>query len=179
MAQNDYRAEFRKLADLFRDRMRLRIAVCCAALAVGYFGIYESLDGQIQRISRNLKDAEKRQAVARDLEILRVQEEKFRRRLGPAADASEYVQYVLDGIRALPVKLIRLDPESSLTVGPYEAAVLRVEVRGDVKDLDELLNWLEANERLLRIDSMKLAPPSVREATPSLCLTLLGLKDRT
>jgi hypothetical protein len=176
MAKNDYRTELRKLADQLRDPMRLRIVVCIAALAVAYFGIYGPLDGQISVASRKLNETEGRGATAQDIEFLKAQEAMFRERLGPAADANECVQYVLDGIRALPVKLERFDSDSTVAVGPYEAVSVRVEVRGEPAHLDSMLDWLETNERLFRIDSINLEPPRGDAEQPVARLTLLALK---
>ena len=36
--------------------------------------------------------------------------------------------------------------------------VLHVEVRGTYFDLDAFVRWLESNQRLLHVDSMKLSP---------------------
>jgi hypothetical protein len=176
--EKDYQAQLRKLSCALADPWRLRIVVCGVALAIAYFGIYGPLNGQIELASRKLNDAEKRQAVGRDVEFLQAQMAMIQPRLGPPTDANECVQYLLDGIRNLPVKLIRLDPDSTFTMGPYEVVVLRVETRGDVRALDALLSWLETNERLLRIDSIKLTPPKDQKSHPSLCFTLLGLKAR-
>lgn len=176
MANNDYQAELRKLADQLRDPARLRIVVCFAALAVAYFGIYGPLDGRISVASRKLKETQKRTTTAQDIEFLRAQEAMFRERLGPAADVNECVQYILDGIRALPVKLERFDSESTVTVGPYEAVTVRVEVRGEAAHLDSMFEWLETNERLFRIDSIELEPPRGAAEEPVARLTLLALK---
>ena len=75
-----------------------------------------------------------------------------------AAD-QEYRRRLVDGVRALPVKLLRLDSEAPIGVGPYEAAVLRLAVSGPVADLDKLLKWLETDDRLFRIDAFELTPP--------------------
>jgi hypothetical protein len=178
MAKKDLKTELRDAANALRDPLRLRVLVCGLALGVAFLGIYRPLGGQVRTASRNLKQAEREAAVARDVEFLQAQADTFEKRLGTDPDVNETVQYVLDGVRALPVKLVQLDSDASIGVGPYEAAVLRLAVSGAVADLDKLLKWLETDERLFRIDSLELTPPQGQETAPSLRLTLLALKVR-
>ena len=179
MPDKDHRAELKRLADLFRDPLRMRVAACGVTLAVAFFGIYRPLDGQIRSASRKLQETEHHAAAAREVEFLRAQVAMFQPRLAPSPDANESVQYLLDGIRKLPVKLVQLDSESTIAVGPYEAVVLKVEARGDVRHLDQLLGWLETDKRLFRIDSVDLSPARGRDEQPALRLTLLALKVRS
>lgn len=178
MAKKDYKKELQKLADALRNPTRLKLLVCGATLAVAYFGIYGPLGDRIARASRTVKEAETREATARDAEFLRSQVELFQTRLATNPDPNETTQYVLDGIRALPVKLNRLDLNGTVTVGPYEGVILHVEVSGDVKQLDKLLAWLETNERLFRIDALRIEPPRGNSPDAKMVLSLLGLKVR-
>jgi type II secretory pathway component PulM len=178
MAKRDYKKEVQKLADALRNPMRLRLVVCGAAVAVAYFSIYGPLGDRIVRASRTLKEAEKRESTARDAEFLRTQVELFQSRLATNPDPNATTQYVLDGVRALPLKLNRLDFNGTVTVGPYEAVILNVEVSGDVQQLDKLLAWLETNDRLFRIDSLRIEPPRGDSPDAKMVLVLLALKVR-
>jgi hypothetical protein len=99
-------------------------------------------------------------------------------RIPAESDVNESVQYILNGIRKLPVKLIQLDSDDPLRLGPYELLVLQVHVAGEVRHLDALLEWLETDQRLFRIDSIKLEPPRGGAGEPLLKFNLLALRGR-
>jgi hypothetical protein len=74
------------------------------------------------------------------------------------------------------LKLINLDSDKSKRVGPYEAVTLRVSLQGAIGDLDSFLHWVEANDRLIRVDSAKIEPARTDDRCRVMRLTLLGLK---
>ncbi len=176
MADTDYKAELRKLGEKLRDPGRMRVVVCGLAVAIAYFAIYGTLDGRITQSSREVKEAKRLQSLQEDIQILRAQAAEIQPRVAAERDANESVQYVLDGIRGFPLQLLRFDSGTAVSVGPYEAIVLQIEVRGKLQNLDGLLAWLETNYRLFRVDSMKLQPPNGQISDPTLRLTVLGLK---
>jgi Tfp pilus assembly protein PilO len=167
-----------KKSDLLKrlhDPIQLRLFITLVMLAVGYAGIYMPLAGRIEQSNRELGKARKRQALARDIEHLRAQVEKFESRLPEKSDTNEWIQYVFEGTRQFPVKLTKLDSAASRPLGSYEAVVLNLELEGQFHELDAFLRWVEANQRLFRVESSKLAP--LRTATDYrllMNLTLLG-----
>lgn len=177
--QENYQAELREIANRLRDPVRLRIALCGLALVVAYFGVYGPLSSRIEAATRKRQAAERRMTTAQDVEFLRAQAAMIESRVGPSSDANESVHYVLDGIRALPVQLVRLDSDAAVSVGPYEAVVLRVELEGRVQHLDAFLEWLETNERLFRVDSFKLRSSRGKMGEPTMQLVFLALKVRS
>jgi hypothetical protein len=82
---------------------------------------------------------------------------------------------VLSGVRNFPLKLVQLDADSSRDVGPYKAVVLRIEFEGAFPDMDAFLRWLESNERLFRIDTVKIAPHRSGNGLMFMQLTVLGV----
>ena len=176
MLSEQRRAELQKLVESLRDPLRLRILVTCLALAVAYFAVYSPLNGKIQRQTRRLNEERQREKLAQEVEFLRAQVDTFEQRLQAGSDANEWVQYALDGIRALPIQLVNFDSDSTQRVGPYEAVVFRVEVSGDADGLDALLHWLETNERLFRVDSLKIEPARRQDELRVMQVTFLGLK---
>ena len=175
MPAENKRADVAEILQRLHDPMQLRVFITLVMLVVGYVGIYMPLGGRIDRTTRELARARKRQALAHDVEQLRTQVEEFEARLPKKADTNEWIQYVLDGTRRFPVKLSTLDSGSSRRMGPYEAVVLHLELEGQFHQLDSFLHWVEANQRLFRVESMKLAP--LRSATDNrllMNLTLLG-----
>lgn len=169
--------DIKRLIELLHDPVRLRMAVTGFMLVVAYAGIYMPLSSRAEEATRKLNKERNLQGLAEDIEYLREQVDKFQPRLPEKTDTNEWVQYVLGGIRKFPPKLISLDRESPKAVGPYKAVVLNIQLEGRFHDLDSFLCWLEGNERLFRVESVKIAP--ARQATDKLVmkLILLGLSE--
>lgn len=176
MPTSDKKLDFGKLLEQLHDPVRLRVLVTGLMLLVGYVGIYMPLSGRIEETTRKLNQQHKRHALAHDIGHLRAEVDKFQPRLPKKTDTNQWVQYLLDGIRKLPLKLITLDPDSPGRVGPYEAVVLHMKLEGGFHDLDAFLHWLEANQRLFRVDSAKIAPARGENGGLVLQLTVLGMK---
>ena len=176
MQDNDRKAGFRKLLEQLHDPLRLRVFVTGIMLVVGYAGIYTPLSGRIEETTRKLNKAHKRHALGHDVEHLRAAVDKFHARLPEKTDSNEWLQYVLGGIRMFPNNLITLDLDDPQTVGPYRAVVFHIELAGEFNELDAFLHWLEANQRLFRVDSAKIAPARRQGGGLVLQLTVLGMK---
>ncbi len=168
--------ELRKLLDTLRDPVRLRIAVTGLALAVAYFAVYEPLSGKIDVATRRLKQEQQREELSKDVEFLRAQSAMFEPRLQAGSDSQEWLQYTLDGIRDLPIQLVNFDSSGERRVGPLTALVFRIEVSGEAQGLDALIDWLETNPRMYRIDTLKIEPARGQQKQQFLQMTLLGLK---
>ncbi|MFH1924472.1 MAG: type 4a pilus biogenesis protein PilO [Planctomycetota bacterium] len=151
--------DFGKLRERLDDPRQLRALVTGLILAVGFVGVYMPLSGRIDKTARELDKEERRLALAGEIEQLRAQVDSFQARLPEDTDTNEWIQYVLAGIRKFPVVLVKLDPDEPQRVGPYEAVVLHLEIVGEYQNLDSFLDWIEANERLFRVDSVKIMPP--------------------
>jgi Tfp pilus assembly protein PilO len=141
----------------------------------GYLVIYLPLSNETVEAAAQLELAQKRLALARDIERLRTQHNSFKKRLPQKTDANEWVKYMLDGIRTYPLKLVALDPRPTQEIGPYKAVVLRIELEGDFQDLHAFLCWLEGNDRLFRIEGIALAPHRQSKGVLSMQLTVLGV----
>ena len=169
-------SSLRRWADRLRHPYRLRLVVSGLALAIGYFGVYTPLNQRILRASRACRDAQQRQKTAHAVEMLQAQVALFQSRLSPGPDANECIQYVLNGVRALPLQLVQLDAAGREAIGPYGTLGLQIEVSGEVQQLDAFVAWLETNPRLFRIDSIHFDPPRGQRTDASLRLLLLALK---
>lgn len=154
---------------------KLRGLVTVVVLLLGYLGVYMPLSGSIDGTGRNLRKEERRLELACEVEHLRTQFDSFKNRLPAKRDANEWVQYVLDGVRKLPLKMAKLDSEAARDVGPYKVVVLRMELEGAFKDLDKYLEWLETNPRLIRIDSVRIAPHRSGNGVLVMQLVVLGV----
>ncbi len=170
----DRRADWKSdLLKRLHDPLQLRIGVTAIVLALGYGAVYVPMSGQIAETSRKLGQDRQRLALARSIEQLQKQYRRFQHRIPQHVDTEEWVQYLLDGIRQFPLVMSTLDRRPPRGVGPYKVVVLHVELRGTFFDLDEFLRWVESNERLLHIGSMKLSPSGGDVMT--LNLTISGL----
>jgi len=177
MQIGDRNVDFEKLLGRLYDPRQLRAFITVLLLVVGYAAVYTPLNGRIEETTRKLKKEQTRHALAYDIEQLRAQVDGFQGRLPEDTDVNEWVQYVLDGIRKSPLKLSTLDSRGTERVGPYEAVALYLELGGTFHNLDAFLHWLEANERLFRVDSAKITPPRSGGNDKLLMqLIILGLK---
>lgn len=168
--------ELRKLLETLRDPMRLRLAVMALALVVGYFAVYEPLNRRITVANRRLAHEQEREKTGKEVEFLRAQAAMFEPRLQAGSDSQEWLRYTLDGIRQLPIQLVNFDAAGERRVGPFKALVFRIEVTGQAQGLDALVDWLETNPRMYRIDTLKIEPSRGHAKERFLQMTLLGLK---
>lgn len=175
MQKKDYRAQFAEAVDKLRDPFRMRIAVMVGVVAMTYFGVYSPLAEQISKKQKTLKLENKKSTLAQDIEFLESQAAQINDRLPKDSDTNEFAQYVLSAIRSRPLTLVRLEPGNERRSGALSVVVLRLEVRGEVHDLDNLLEWIERNERVFRIDTLKVNSTPGVEDRQLMQLTLLGL----
>ncbi len=170
------KVDFRELLERLHDPVQLRVVITGLMLVVGYVGIYMPLSSRIEETTRKLGWQYKRQALAKEIEFLRTQLGEFQDRLPENTDANQWAQYVIDGIRKFPLKLLTLEPQDPTSVGPYTAVGLKIGLEGKIGDLDSLLCWLETNKRLFRIDSVEIAPTRGGNDVLVMQFTLLGMK---
>lgn len=163
-----------RLLEELQHPTRLRVVLTCIVLLTGYAGVYLPLTGELDDTRRKLAAEQKRLDLGREVERLRDQCRVFKGRLPAKADSNEWVQYVIAGIRRFPLKLVLLDPEPPREVGPYKVIVLRVELEGGFADLHAFVRWLETNERLFRVDAVRLEPQRSGEGL-GMQLTVLGV----
>jgi hypothetical protein len=164
-----------RLRDVLHNPIQLRAALTGLLVVVGYAGIFMPLDGGMAETKVKLAQEQKRLNLARDNEQLRSQLAKFRPRFAEHPDPNEWVQYFLEGLRGFPVTLVTLNKEPLREVGPYKAVVLRMEFEGSFADLNALLRWLEINQRLCRVEVLKLAPHNMDKRLLVMQLIVLGV----
>lgn len=171
----DYKKQLADAVDKLREPMRLRFAVTGVLAAITYFGVFSPLADQIDKKQKKLKAENQKATLAQDIEFLESQAQQIEDRIPKDADTNEFAQYVLSGVRQRPLGLVRLEPDKERSAGVLKAVVLRLEVTGSIKDLDSLLQWLEKNERVFRVDSVKISAAQGLEDRKLMRLTLLGL----
>jgi Type II secretion system (T2SS), protein M subtype b len=157
------------------DPFQLRAALSLALLAAWYLAGYTPMSDRIAATAAQLDRDRRRLALATEVDALRVGASEFADRLPPRGDPNEFPQYVLDGIRSLPLKLLSLALDPTRDAGPYQVAAVRVDVEGKYEGIDALLTWVESNPRLLRVDSLKIAPDSKQPDVLKVQMGILGL----
>jgi Tfp pilus assembly protein PilO len=145
-----------KLAERLYDPLQFRILITVVVMAIAYFGVYEPLSNRIALTTTTVKKAQEDDSLAREIEDLQTEVDRIRVRLPKEADTNEWVNYVLAGIRKLPLTLVKLDPDPPRRVGPFQAIVLRAELRGNYHSLESFLHWIDTNERLFRVDTISI-----------------------
>lgn len=139
---------------LLADPLKLRMALSVAILLGWYFAAYAPLTTRIEA-AKSLLDAERaRQALRLEVEDLRGDLAEIEPRIPPSTDRNAWIRFLMEGIRAQPVRLNSLEPGPLTDVGPYKAATVTITVEGAYNDQARLLEWIETAPRLHRINSI-------------------------
>jgi hypothetical protein len=144
-------------------------------LTAWYFAFASPMTAEIDDVQKRVERERKRLGVAVEVERLRGEVGKFQGRLPVKTDPNEWVAYMLDGVRKLPLRLVMLDTDGQRDVGPYKAVVVKLQVEGAFHDVDALLRWVESNERLLRVDMIRLEPSRGGGGLVDLHMVVLGV----
>jgi type II secretory pathway component PulM len=149
-----------KWADRLRSRARMAVVAIGGLVALGMFGVTNPLLDRIEKANDRLKKAEQRAAVASEVANLRKQAETYKPKLPQRVDFNDWTDYLLAGIRAEPVKLVRMDPKDQAQIGPCRVLGWQVELEGDYESLGRVVSWMENGPRLVRIDRFAMQLPS-------------------
>jgi type II secretory pathway component PulM len=165
------------LSSAARNPGRLRLSLTVLMLVIAYFAVGAPLTDRIAAQQRRLQQEQNRRQLGQQLETMEAQLASCRPRIPETTDDTEWVQYVIDGVRGFPVELVNLEPGETQRIGPLSAVTLQLELQGEIQDLDAFLEWLETNERLFRIDSVRVEMARRESAHSRLMkLVVLGLK---
>jgi len=146
----------RQVLSLLRNPTRLRLALSAAILLSWYFGVYSPTSEYMTLASTRTDSERKRAVTAREIEKLRSILNPCQDRIPDQSGLNELIQYVMAHVRTLPINLIDLKPGKVKDLGPYDNLNLRLQFESTYEDLDALLRWVETNQRLLRVDTLKI-----------------------
>jgi Tfp pilus assembly protein PilO len=163
------------LLERLHDPLQLRICAIAVVLLTGYGAVYQPLSNKIDETTKKLRRDKGLLDLAGSVEQLQGQYHSFGQRLPQQVDAKEWVQFVLEGIRRLPLKMLKFDCRPPRKLGPYKIVVLQIQLEGSFFDLDKFLRWLESNERLLRADDVRMAPTRGGNGNMGMQVTVLGM----
>jgi hypothetical protein len=166
------------IGDQLCHPMKLRLVLCLAILLGWYLVFFRPLCDRIAVTTAKIARERQRIASAREIAELKEAVAPYKSVIPAGTDAHELMGHVNDHLRTSPVKLIDLKPEKPKELGPYEAIGLQLVLEGPFSEIDKLLVWVGAERRLLRIDSIKLAPTSKNPGRLQAQLTLLSLAEK-
>jgi Tfp pilus assembly protein PilO len=146
------------LLDRLHNPTELRLCLMAVTLGIGYAAVFLPLNRTIAATTRKLADAQKRLDLAAEVEVLRKQFRSVQSRIPDNGDTSEWMQYVLGGLRQSPLQLESFTPGPSQALGSYQVLSIKIKASGSFEDLDKFIYWLESNPRLFRVDNLKLSP---------------------
>lgn len=165
-----------QLRDLIHQPNRLGLVLNVALLGAWYLVTYSPLHRAISQDDHRLSIGRQRLALAHEVEHLRTQADRYGALLPASGDGDIWIPFLMAGIREFPtIKLVSLEPRPPVKVGPYSAPVHRIVVEGSYFDLEQLLRWLEEAPRLIRIDSIQIAPRNTSAGPRSLIVNEMHL----
>jgi Tfp pilus assembly protein PilO len=147
-----------QLLERLHNPMQLRICVVTIVLLIGYVGIYMPLSEQIGKTTQKLNRDTKLLELAGTVEQLQEQYRKVETRVPQQTDSKEWMKYMLNAIRRLPVKLSKLDCRPPIGVGPLRGIPFQIELEGTFVELDMFLRWVESDKRFLRVNEVRMMP---------------------
>lgn len=151
--------QYKALAEQYlSDPVKLRLFTAGALLLLVIVLVYMPLSKLIDRNKHFLAEAKERNGYIIDCEELRKQAKTFRPLTEGISDTSEWISYLLDGMRKFEIKLREISPNKQQQVGPYKAAVLTMAIDGSYQQLKSYVEWLESSKGLIRIDTLQMAP---------------------
>ncbi len=165
----------RGLLKHLHDPLEFRLCVIAVVLTTGYFAVYSPLNDQITATTNKLKRDAKLLELAESIERLQKQYHSFGDRVPQQTDTKEWMEYLLNGIRQLPLKMAKIDCIDPKAFGPYRVVVFQIELEGSFYDADKFLAWLESNSRLLRVDAVRISPSRSGNDSVTMHLNVLGL----
>ena len=160
MSQKDAKTSYKEIVlKQLRQPLKLRVLLVPGRIAGWYLAILQPLEP-----TRRPPPPPASAANARGLPPLarstssRNPSSPTKGRVLVGADINELMRYVITQMRTSPLKLLDLKPEKPKDLGPFEALGLKLTLEGRYTEIDEFLKWVETDERLLRIDAIRLDP---------------------
>ena len=175
-AKTDYK---QVILNQIRQPLKLRLLLCSAIITGWYVLFFSPLSEETTAATAQMVTERKRVATARQIEQLKKAMAPYKGRVHAGTDIHELMQHVIAHMRTSSLKLLDLKPEKSKVVGPYETMGLKLTLEGRFADGDEFLKWVETDQRLLRIESIKLDPVTKDPGQLAGQVVLLSLGEKS
>jgi Tfp pilus assembly protein PilO len=175
-AKTDYK---QVILNQIRQPLKLRLLLSIAIIIGWYVLFFSPLSEETAATTAKIVSERKRVAGSRQIEQLKKALAPYKGRVPAEAGLNELMQHVIAHMRSSPLKLLDLKPEKSKDLGPYEALGLKLTLEGRFAEFDEFLNWVETDQRLLRIDAIKLDPVTNDPSRLAAQVVLLSLGEKS
>jgi len=150
----------RQIEDLqvqLRDPFKLRVVVLSLVAGLGLIGVYRPMSAELAIVRRDLKAAEDRLALVRQIEQLRTSRAKLLENLPQNGDINFWSEYLLGGIRDSGVILKTLESSYRKTkVGKLQNVYFDIEVAGTFEQIYHLIAWLETEKYTTRLTKLRI-----------------------
>jgi hypothetical protein len=151
-------ALLRNVVKRFNDPAQLRWIMMGFVLCAGVVGVYMPLSGRADDAERRANHEKERLALIKDLEHLRADYTDIKKHI-VKMDPSDWATYLNEGTRMFKgLRVLSMETQSTRSMPPYRLAVLTIVLEGTFPLFDQYLRWLDTNERLLRVDTVKIEP---------------------
>jgi hypothetical protein len=160
----------------FNDPAQLRWILTGLVVAVAIVGVYLPLSGRAEDSEVKANHEKERLALIKDVEHLRDEYKEIKQHVPKKWTESDWETYLVDGTRPYKLHVMNLEKQSTRSMPPYRLAVVTLVVEGTFPEFDGFLRWLDTNDKLLRVDSVKIEP-SERGDTLSMKLLVQGLME--
>jgi hypothetical protein len=178
MSKNsDWRSELEGVAAKLRDPFKMRMAVAGVTLAVMCFGINDPIHGRMKRSSRELNRMKKTVQTAEEVMLLRDHFGAIEDRIMKGKSNDVVVSHLIDIVRSEPVDLMRIDAQAPEKLGQMQTVRVMIDVHGSFEALTGLLHRFDADQYLIRVESVAISPPERDRSTPKMGVTLQIIKD--
>jgi len=151
---------------------KLRLTVVTVLFLAAMVSVYMPFSDRVDKNRSALAAEHNRSKAITDVEALRKEVAAYDERISEHTGANNWVQYMLDGLRAYPVKLRDMESRPPRKVGPYLAVILSMEIEGTYARMKEFVEWLECSDRVRRVDSLRFEK---RPKALLMKITVLGL----
>jgi Tfp pilus assembly protein PilO len=175
-AKTDYK---QVILNQIRQPLKLRLLLCFAIITGWYVLFFSPLSEETAATTAKIISERKRVAGSRQIEQLKKAMAPYKGRVPAEADLNELMRHLIVHMRSSPLKLLDLKPEKSKDLGPYETLGLKLTLEGRFAEFDEFLKWVETDQRLLRIDTIKLDPVTNDPSRLAAQVVLLSLGEKS
>jgi type II secretory pathway component PulM len=148
-----------KWAERLRGRSRMAVAVIAGVFVIGFVGVARPLSQRIDTANERLTKAGSRAQLAGEVADLRRQASLYKNKLCRGIDPNDWTDFLLGGIRAQRVRLVKMEPRDPLTLGPCKVLTWNIELEGNLESIGKVVEWLENSPRIVRIDRLVMESP--------------------
>ena len=145
----------------------LLLAIIGVALGgpIGYYGVYQPQQRQVQLVRTQITKEQERQQTAVELATLVQQVDERRRRLAPEADPSWLVREVVRLAEKSGVQLTTITPEPPQTVDAFTHLAVNLQFTASYHQLGAFLDNVERAASFIRIEQINVTPTESHEET--------------